>query len=165
MDEQAFHACYRRTAGPLRLYVTRVLGDSTHADDIVQEAYLRLLRMTSVPEDAGQVRALLFRIVSNLIVDYWRRQRREAAVEGQTLNTSERSNPGQTIIRRMDMRRVFEQLRPRDRQLLWLAHVEGATHQEIALALGLRPFSVRVLLLRARRKLAKLLKEHEPITR
>ena len=34
MDEQAFHACYRRTAGPLRAYVARVMGSVSHADDI-----------------------------------------------------------------------------------------------------------------------------------
>jgi RNA polymerase sigma-70 factor (ECF subfamily) len=57
------------------------------------------------------------------------------------------------------MTRVFEQLRPQQRQLMWLAYVEGADHREIAAALGLREQSVRVLLHRARQKLATLLRE------
>jgi RNA polymerase sigma-70 factor (ECF subfamily) len=40
---------------------------------------------------------------------------------------------------------------------MWLAYVEGADHREIAAALGLRERSVRVLLHRARRKLAALI--------
>jgi RNA polymerase sigma-70 factor (ECF subfamily) len=55
------------------------------------------------------------------------------------------------------MARVFERLNPQQRQLMWLAYVEGADHREIAAALGLRERSVRVLLHRTRRKLAQLL--------
>ena len=42
---------------------------------------------------------------------------------------------------------------------MWLAHVEGASHREIAAALGLREGSIRVLLSRARRRLADLLRK------
>jgi RNA polymerase sigma-70 factor (ECF subfamily) len=41
--------------------------------------------------------------------------------------------------------------------MLWLAYAEGASHREIADALGLRPGSLKPLLFRARRKLAALL--------
>ena len=58
---------------------------------------------------------------------------------------------------RVDMTRMFSQLAVQQRQMLWLAYVEGADHREIAAALGLRERSVRVLLFRARRKLARLL--------
>jgi RNA polymerase sigma-70 factor (ECF subfamily) len=59
---------------------------------------------------------------------------------------------------RLDMIRMFQQLRPQERQMLWLAYVEGANRQEIADTLELRDPSVRGLLHRARRKLASLLK-------
>jgi RNA polymerase sigma-70 factor (ECF subfamily) len=49
-------------------------------------------------------------------------------------------------------------LRPRERQLLWLAYALGSTHREIAEALGLRAGSVKLLLFRARRRLAALLR-------
>jgi RNA polymerase sigma-70 factor (ECF subfamily) len=57
----------------------------------------------------------------------------------------------------MDLARLFEQLRPPERAMMWLAYVEGADHDEIARALGIRPRSVRVILYRTRRKLARLL--------
>jgi len=43
--------------------------------------------------------------------------------------------------------------------LLWLAYAEGATHAEIAEITGLRTAGIRILLYRARRKLAHLLKQ------
>jgi hypothetical protein len=59
---------------------------------------------------------------------------------------------------RGNMERTFLRLRPLDRMLLWLAYVEGAAHREIARAAGVRPSSVPVMLLRARRKLGALLR-------
>ena len=59
---------------------------------------------------------------------------------------------------RADVRRAFEKLKSRERQLLWLAHVEGFDHSEIASLTGLKAASIRVLLFRARRELAGVLR-------
>ena len=48
-------------------------------------------------------------------------------------------------------------LKPRERALLWLAYAQGSSHKEIAESLGLRAASVKLLLFRARRRLAALL--------
>jgi RNA polymerase sigma-70 factor (ECF subfamily) len=52
---------------------------------------------------------------------------------------------------------MLYRLKPRARQLLWLAYMEEMTHREIAAATGLNIMSVRVLLLRARREARALL--------
>ena len=155
IDESGFDALYRQTAAPLRAYVARVLGSATRADDIVQEAYLRLLRTPPAIDDPGQLRAYLFRTASNLIHDHWRQQQRERKLFERHSTEPETVNPDTAL--RLDMTKLFEQLRPQQRQLMWLAYVEGADHREIAAALGLRERSVRVLLHRARRKLVALL--------
>ena len=159
LDEGAFHALYARTAAPLRAYVTRSLGGSTYADDIVQETYLRLLRRPLPTLDADELRAYVFRTASNLVVDHWRAHRHEATHE-----VPERGSSGRDQALRLDVSRLFVRLKPRERQLVWLAHVEGADHREIAAALGLRAGSIRVLLSRARRRLARLLRDngHSP---
>ena len=155
IDESGFEALYRRTAAPLRAYVVRVIGSAARADDIVQEAFLRLLRTPPPTDDMGQLRAYLFRIASNLIHDHWRQEQRERKSADRHSSEPDTVNPDLSL--RLDMTRVFEQLRPQQRQLMWLAYVEGADHREIAAALGVREGSVRVLLHRARRKLAALL--------
>jgi RNA polymerase sigma-70 factor (ECF subfamily) len=55
------------------------------------------------------------------------------------------------------MMRVFAELKPQERALLWLAHVEGSSHEEIADAIGVKSRSVRVMLFRARKRLAGIL--------
>ena len=155
MDEQAFHACYRRTAAPLRAYVVRVLGGMTHADDIVQETYLRLLRVERPTDDPAAQRALLMRIASNLMIDHWRRTRHDRT----QAEPVDRGANDPDVALRLDMARVFSTLRPEQRQLVWLAYVEGADHKEIGDALGVGERSVRVLLHRAKKKLAGLLRD------
>jgi RNA polymerase sigma-70 factor (ECF subfamily) len=57
----------------------------------------------------------------------------------------------------LDTARMLQRLKPRARELLWLAYMEGMTHREIASITGLNVMSVRILLLRARREAAALL--------
>jgi RNA polymerase sigma-70 factor, ECF subfamily len=53
-------------------------------------------------------------------------------------------------------------LKPRDRMMLWLAYAQGESHKDIATTLGLKTGSVKLLLFRARRKLAGLLRGARP---
>ena len=59
--------------------------------------------------------------------------------------------------RRTDVKRAMARLTPRERELLWLAYAQGSSHQEIADTLGLKTASIKMLLFRARRRLAGLL--------
>ena len=59
--------------------------------------------------------------------------------------------------RRTDLTRAMALLKPRERDLLWLAYAQGSSHQEIAESLGLRTGSIKQLLFRARHRLAALL--------
>jgi RNA polymerase sigma-70 factor (ECF subfamily) len=158
MDEQTFHLLYSQTAGTLRAYVARVLGNVTQADDIVQESYLRIVRTTPTTANPQQLRVFLFRIANNLIVDHWRSRKHEGKMPSEGVMVEASARPD-NIPLRLDMARMFEQLKPRERQLVWLAYVEGSDHREIATALGLRERSVRVMLHRAKRKLARLLRQ------
>jgi RNA polymerase sigma-70 factor (ECF subfamily) len=135
-----------------------MLGNATNADDIVQETYLRLLRKPLPPLDDDALRAYTFRVASNLVVDHWRADRET------TSEVPERATAGSDRTIEVDINRLFGRLKLRERQLVWLAHVEGATHREIAAALGLRAGSIRVLLSRARQHFARLLREsgHAP---
>jgi RNA polymerase sigma-70 factor (ECF subfamily) len=154
LDERAFHVFYSRTAAPLRAYIARTLGSATQADDLLQETYLRLLRRPLPTRDPDELRAYAYRIASNLVVDYWRAHRHETGGE-----VPDRPAADRDPALRLDVGRIFARLKPRERQLVWLAHMEGAPHTEIAATLGLRAGSVRVLLSRARSRFARLLRE------
>jgi RNA polymerase sigma-70 factor (ECF subfamily) len=64
---------------------------------------------------------------------------------------------GGSVEQRTDLTRAMSRLRPRDRAMLWLAYAEGASHDEIAGVIGVRPSSMKLLLFRARRRMAELL--------
>ena len=60
---------------------------------------------------------------------------------------------------RADLHRAMAHLKPRERELLWLAYGQGSSHREIAETLGLRTGSIKLLLFRARRKLAARIRD------
>jgi len=166
LDDAAFRVFYQQHARAVWSYLYRVIGNAAQADDVMQEAFCRFLTAPVAGLDEGEKRAYVFRIASNLAIDHWRRARREApqAAFGQHSERGgeppELAVPGsQPTPRQMDVARTMKELKPRERALLWLAYVEESGHDEIAASLGLAPKSVRVLLFRARRKLASLLRQ------
>ena len=56
-----------------------------------------------------------------------------------------------------DLWRAMAQLKPIQREMLWLAYALGSSHSEIAEIVGVKSGSVKILLFRARKKLAGLL--------
>lgn len=152
LTEHAFGEFYQRHARSLWTYVYRVTTDGADADDIVQEAFLRLFQ-TDVPADDETLRRYVFRIAGNLIADRWRRKARdERHAQEATADGSQPQAPD------IDVARIFSELKPRERALLWLAYVEGDTHADIAASLRLRRASVKMMLSRARGRLRDLLK-------
>ncbi len=152
MDQAAFKAFYQKTAPRLRAYIARSCGSIDSADDILQEVFLKFLRIQNKMDEHG-MRAYLYRTADSLIVDNWRRRQREMAGNLQLPLRGER--PGRDMDD--DVRILFSQLKPQQRSLLWLAYVEGCDHREIAAAAGVKERSVRVLLFRARKALVGLL--------
>ena len=155
MDEAAFRALYERTAPALRGYLARVSCNRTLADDLLQEAYLRLLRSRFVGSSEAHTRHYLFRIATNLLNDHFRRPRRETLGLPESVSAPERF--GELDLRK-DFGGAFGALPPRERAMLWLAYVEGSSHKEIAAIVGVRTASVKAILFRARARLARLLR-------
>jgi RNA polymerase sigma-70 factor, ECF subfamily len=158
MDSDAFAGFYQRSAPALRAYLVRVSGNAALADDLMQESYVRFL-CASRPE-GGEVnyRRYLFRIATNLLRDHWRKPL-AACIE----DVPERFLAARDELERIDTRAILDpamaRMRPRERQLLWLAHAEGYSHREISEITGLNAAGIRLLLFRARRKIARLLRK------
>jgi RNA polymerase sigma-70 factor (ECF subfamily) len=156
LGRQQFEEFYDRTAAALRAYIKRVAGSETVADDILQESYLRLLSAPRLAAPA--LKSYLYRIATNLIMDHHRTRSRERLWQEDASRRVEFVESGVEL--GADLRRLFAQVKPQDRALLWLAYVEQAEHREIAEILGLAQGSVKVLLSRARAKMEAILKEN-----
>jgi len=160
VSEGEFRALYETTARPLWAYIARVTGDRQLADDLLQETFYRFLRSGASLEDDSHRRNYLFRIATNLVRDMQRRRRVERAIlwrqDARGAEAAVEPAGGGTGSQ-TDIARAMRSLRPRDRAFLWLAYAEGASHDEIARVFGLKGSSVKVLLFRARRRLASAL--------
>jgi RNA polymerase sigma-70 factor (ECF subfamily) len=160
MDDEAFAAFYQRNARPLWAYLARVSGNATMADDFLQESFVRFLSSQTRPDGEVACRHYLFAIATNLMRDHWRKAPMAAIddVAPAALPSAEPPD-AETIGQLALLSSAFPRLRARERQLLWLAYAEGNTHKEIAEITGLSSPSIRIMLFRARRKLARLLRQ------
>ena len=164
MGEDEFRLFYERTARPLWAYLSRITGDRQKADDLLQEAYYRFYRAGKRHESETHRRNSLFQIATNLVRDAARRTSRyqDVPIEDEEdapglMPKSDAPVPEEQAAMRTDLERAMKQLEPMQREILWLAYAQGASHQEIAEILGLRAISIRTLLFRARKKLAAIL--------
>jgi len=160
MDEETFRAFYERTARQVWVYLARITGDRQLADDLLQEAFYRFLRANAAHESEAHRRNSLYRIATNLAWDARRRrQSRPALIQNAgDLEGVAASDQAGAAERSADLTRALSRLKPKERAMLWLAYGEGAPHNEIAAAMGVRPASLKTMLFRARRKLGDLLR-------
>lgn len=161
MDEDTFRAFYDRTARPVWVYLARITGDRALADDLLQESYYRFLRAERSFDSESHRRNYLYRIATNLAHDRHRSRRGVVSVplpaEHERSALASHDDVAGDAERRTDLGRAMAQLKPREREMLWLAYAHGSSHEEIADTLGLRRASIKMLLFRARRRLAGLL--------
>lgn len=157
MDEARFETFYRRTAASLWSYLFRLTGDESTADDLLQKTFYRYLRANPALASEDHQRRWVFRTATNLALDHFRETKRDRhRVELGDVNVTAPSAEPRDVLRH-DMMKVFGELKPKERALLWLAHVEEADHEDIGDALGVKAKSVKVLLFRARKRLGELL--------
>lgn len=157
MDEDTFRALYDRTSRALWAYLSRITGSRDAADDLLQETYYRFLRAQGRYDSEAHRRNSLFRIATNLARDGWRRSAHAQTVplpEAPQRELRAAVDVAGDAERRTDLSRALLQLTARERAMLWLAYAHGSSHRDIANTVGVKTASVKLLLFRARRKLA-----------
>jgi RNA polymerase sigma-70 factor (ECF subfamily) len=160
MDEDTFRSFYDRTARLVWAYLSRATADKRLADDLLQETYYRFLRAGATFDSESHRRRYLFRIAVNLVHDHHRRLRLDRLSSAEAGHHQRSPADAETTARaaaRIDLKRALARLKPRERDLLWLAYALGSSHEEIAASLGLKTGSIKALLFRARRRLVSLL--------
>lgn len=162
-DRQAFRLLVDRHLPGILTLARRMLKDDAEADDVAQEALLRLWR-AGASLDVGQhgLRPWLRRVTSNLCLDRIRARRR-TVVTDEVPEVAEAPTQAigleqQDLARRV--REAMDALPERQRRALTLFHHEGLSQTEVGEVLGVSDEAVESLLARARRALrASLEKE------
>lgn len=142
--DQLFHRLYP----PLFRYLYRMTGDGDVADDMAQEAFVRLTRQ-ALPE--AEVRPWLFTVATNLVRDRGRKTARHRRLQSFVPTAGAMVAPDVAAERNervVMVRAALDKLSERDRTML-LMREEGFKYHEIARAVGVAPASVGTLLARA----------------
>ena len=160
-DQLAFRTLVDRHLGSLVGVARRMLRDDAEAEDVSQEAFLRLWRSASTLEvGVAGVRPWLRRVVSNLCID---RSRARAKVTV-TDEVPEQIDAPRQLANieaeqlRLRVDRALKELPERQRLALTLFHYEGLSQIEIGAHMGITDEAVESLLARARRQLKTALK-------
>jgi RNA polymerase sigma factor (sigma-70 family) len=146
-------ALFEQLYDPLHRYVYRLTGDADAADDVAQEAFVRLLR--EPPPGPREPRPWLFRVATNLVRDGARSQDRRGRLLEANHDPDGAVERPDAVLERSEtvaaVRRVLDTLKPRDRQIL-LMREEGFAYREIADVIGVDHRSVAMLMTRALRR-------------
>lgn len=138
-------------------YLTRIVGQPEQAADLVQETFLRAMKVLDPALLPAIPQAWLFRIASNLALDHLRRQRRWSwfmrSWQPETNNFDQHIETTQTI------RGCLAKLKPQDAEVLLMVHYAGCSPAEVAKLNGEELGAVRKRLSRARDRFRNLYEE------
>lgn len=148
---------------PLHRYCVRLTGDPDVAQDVAQEAFVRLVR-DEVQGPPPALKSWLFRVAGNLIRDRYRvTENRRRLLEANPVTPGSGPDPETEIERAETVARVraaLDELSERDRTLL-LMREEGFSYQEMADAVSVKASSVGTLLARAQRRFVEVYQPDE----
>ncbi|MEO9865016.1 MAG: RNA polymerase sigma factor [Yoonia sp.] len=142
---------------------TRMLSDRMEAEDVAQEAMMRLWKIAPDWRDGeAQISTWLYRVVANLCTDRLRKRNRGASVGMDQIAEPADPTPGvadqlQTSARMAALSDAMAQLPERQAQAVSLRHLEGLANPEIAQIMDISVRSVESLTARGKRALASLL--------
>lgn len=147
-QQRALHVAYRS------------LGDWQLAEDVVQDAFLRVHRAAPRYKPEAKFSTWFYRIIVNLCMDQLRRHQRQAnlAADVPTQQSSTRENP----VHRQEVRELhqavhqaIDRLNERERMAVILHRFEGLPHGQIADIMEASAAAIESLLVRAYRKLRR----------
>ncbi|NCW44971.1 MAG: sigma-70 family RNA polymerase sigma factor [Gemmatimonadaceae bacterium] len=175
--ELAFRELVRRYERPVFSLVYRMVRDRETAEDLAQDAFVKVLNHIDKYSPEFKFSSWLFKIANNVAIDYLRRRRLDtvsldgspnattaAEVEASTIELGADQESALEALEAKELgsaiERAIAKLRPEYRACIMLRHVEGRSYEEIAATLDLPLGTVKTYIHRARHELRKAL---EPV--
>ena len=144
-------------------YAARLLGDRAEAEDVAQEAMLRLWRVApDWRQGEAKVTTWLYRVTTNLCTDRLRvRQRRKVSALDDAPDIEDGAPAAETVLieadRMVALDAALAALPDRQREAVVLRHIEGLTNPEIAAVMDIGVEAVESLIARGKRGLSAIL--------
>ena len=169
-DVNAFETLVKEYEKNVYNLALRMTGNSEDAADMAQEAFIKAYNSLTAFRGDSKFSVWLYRIVSNVCLDFLRSRSRKQTVSLSTENddgeeveldiADETHSPEQLLDRSLTrdaVRRGLAALPPNHREILLLREIQGLSYEEIADVLGLEAGTVKSRIFRARKKLCSFL--------
>ena len=169
-DVNAYEALVKEYEKNVYNLALRMTGNSEDAADMAQEAFIKAYNSLTAFRGDSKFSVWLYRIVSNVCLDFLRIRSRKQTVSLSTENddgeeveldiADETHSPEQLLDRSLTrdaVRRGLAALPPDHREILLLREIQGLSYEEIADVLGLEAGTVKSRIFRARKKLCSFL--------
>jgi len=166
----AFDQLARRVRDRVRGWARRLTGDADEAEDVAQLVLLRLHERVAQFEGRSRFSTWLYTVTRSVVWSRHEKERRRGellADRGAELGTPDGEGDADEgpAARAAHVSRLvkacFEELSGRQREVFEMADLKGLNSREIAERLGVKPVTVRVVLIKARRRIRlRLLAEH-----
>lgn len=152
MPDDAIDAAYRRYFPLVRAKCRRMLGDPEEAQDVAQEAFMRLWEAGLAANDPRTATAWIFRTCTRLAIDRLRRRRFEPSPPCDEAGPDLEG----AVHARRELERIARDVPRSELAIVCLSRLDGLTHAEIAEVEGVSDRTVRRLLARFNERLARL---------
>jgi RNA polymerase sigma-70 factor (ECF subfamily) len=174
--EPAFRELIRRYERPVFSLIYRMVRDSTVAEDLAQDTFIKVLNHLDKYRPEFKFSSWLFKIANNVAIDHLRRRQLDtvsmdgsphaataAEAESSSFELADQAESPLDELASRELGAIIEQaigsLRPEYRNCIMLRHVEGRSYEEIAATLDLPLGTVKTYIHRARQQLREAL-EH-----
>lgn len=160
-DELLIRQLFQEHGGALLAYATRLMGERTLGEDVVQETLIRAWRNPErLTEDRGSVRGLLFTITRNIAIDRHRaRQARPGEVAETIASTPVERDHADAVVDSMVVLSALNTLSPEHRDVLHQIYFQGRSVEETAQSLGVPAGTVKSRSYYALRRLREAMAE------
>jgi RNA polymerase sigma-70 factor (ECF subfamily) len=158
-DHQAFATLVERYLKALYGFAQRMLGNSTEADDIVQETFLRVWHKASQWQPQAKVSTWLHHITHNLCIDAHRRKKGEVVdiTQVELIDPQQPAHHQQQQDVALQVQSALQKLPESQRSAIILCYYQEMSNREAAQVLGMTVSALESLMARGRRKLKTIL--------
>lgn len=160
-DQQAFSYLYDNYSGALNGVIVRLVDDSTLAEDILQEAFLKIWNnFSSYDAGKGRLFTWMVNITRNLTIDTlrskgYKKQQKISADENSVSNYTDGTSKDKFDA--LGIKKQLANLKPEQRSIIDMAYFGGYTQEEISKETGVPLGTVKTRMRTAILELRKLI--------
>lgn len=162
-DERAMKELYSRYASGLYGLCVRYVGDRELARDLMHDSFIKIFDTIGKYKPVGTLKSWMSRVTVNLVIDHLRTSRRLETVSVEPVAEKIPDEPSQSDILKIPKEEILKMVAalPETKRVIFnLFCVEGYSHKDIAVMLGIKEKTSSSLLFKARQQLADEVKEY-----